>query len=209
MLGKTIVIGFGHKAQRGKDTAVNAIMEKYGYRVPIVNRYSFATALRKEVGCALFDRWAQEGSGSYNNEAAMLLLCDWAGVPYDPAPPYPSDYPYGKQRALIQWWGTEYRRAQDPDYWVKLLVKEILEDSPDYALISDVRFPNEFNLCDVRILMERPGFSLPGASHSSETMLDNALWDHSITSTTSEGVVEQAPVLFERLLRLKERGCWR
>jgi len=46
-----------------------------------------------------------------------------------------------RARILLQWWGTEYRREQDPQYWVKRLVGG-LNPSRRYV-ITDVRFPNE------------------------------------------------------------------
>lgn len=52
--------------------------------------------------------------------------------------------PYSEaQRRLLQWWGTEFRRAQDPEYWVRK-VRERLEAADHYlAVVTDVRFENE------------------------------------------------------------------
>jgi hypothetical protein len=47
-------------------------------------------------------------------------------------------------RILLQWWGTEYRRHVDPDYWVKRLEETITSADPeDKFVITDLRFPNE------------------------------------------------------------------
>ena len=69
-------------------------------------------------------------------------------------------------RQVLQRWG-DYRRAQDPDYFVKLM-------RPDGdAVITDVRFPNEAAL--VRQLggqlwqIRRPGYEAGGTGHASDT----------------------------------------
>src|SRR3569833_205626 len=41
-------------------------------------------------------------------------------------------------RRILQWWGVEYRRAQDPDYWVKRAAERIHA----LTVVSDVRFPS-------------------------------------------------------------------
>lgn len=86
-------------------------------------------------------------------------------------------------RRILQWWGTEYRRAQDPDYWTKAWGRKVEQYDLDrvHIVVDDVRFLNELNVirahggCIVKI--ERPGFA--GANnHSSETSLDDYRdWD--------------------------------
>jgi hypothetical protein len=52
-------------------------------------------------------------------------------------------------RALLQMWGTNFRRAQDPDYWVNQVAKHIVADSGN-QVIDDCRFPNEYTLLEGR-----------------------------------------------------------
>lgn len=56
--------------------------------------------------------------------------------------PYPDPI-----RWLLQHYGTEYRRAQDPDYWANLGMEHaetILDRDPDTLIVvTDVRFANE------------------------------------------------------------------
>jgi hypothetical protein len=50
-------------------------------------------------------------------------------------------------RQIMQWWGTEFRREQDPDYWVDQVAHHLAdyEDFPRWV-ITDVRFDNEAHL---------------------------------------------------------------
>ena len=77
-------------------------------------------------------------------------------------------------RQILQWWG-DYRRAQDPDYFVaatqySLSHKVLFGHS---VVITDVRFPNEAAL--VRQLggqlwqIRRPGYEAGGTGHASDT----------------------------------------
>lgn len=79
-------------------------------------------------------------------------------------------------RQILQWWG-DYRRAQDPDYFVNALLDRIEEfervDIPSRWVITDVRFPNEAAM--VRQLggqiwqIRRPGYAAGGTGHASDT----------------------------------------
>jgi hypothetical protein len=86
-------------------------------------------------------------------------------------------------RRILQWWGTEYRRAEDPDYWTKAWSRKIEQFDLDsvHILVDDVRFMNELVTIKAHggrvVKIERPGFA--GANnHTSETALDDyADWD--------------------------------
>ena len=75
-------------------------------------------------------------------------------------------------RQILQWWG-DYRRAQDPDYFLTSLRFAILDSPPGDVAITDVRFPNEAAL--VRQLggqlwqIRRPGYEAGGTGHASDT----------------------------------------
>lgn len=193
---QTIKIGFGYKARRGKDTACRAIVRHLG-DVLNIKQYAFADALRAEIVVASYDRWILDHPGeSFDAQLAMQNLCRWASVDYDPNAPKDLDYPIGKQRALLQWWGTEYRRAEDPDYWVKKLAARIEREAPAFAVISDLRFPNEFEFCDYRVRMDRPGFEIDDGAHYISEILLNKLpdsrWSNVIKANTPREVESQA-----------------
>ncbi|MGF6349005.1 hypothetical protein [Variovorax sp. W2I14] len=49
-------------------------------------------------------------------------------------------------RQILQWWGTEYRRAQSPRYWTSQLIKRLADyrrDGETRFVVTDVRFDNE------------------------------------------------------------------
>lgn len=83
-------------------------------------------------------------------------------------------------RRLLQVWGTEVRRAQDKDYWIKAFDRYVERDilAGDHIIVHDVRFPNEAAWVKEKggLLVRldpfpgwRPG---PHAQHASETALD-------------------------------------
>ena len=86
-------------------------------------------------------------------------------------------------RRILQWWGTEYRRSADPDYWTKAWSRKIeqYDLSNTDILVDDVRFMNELKMIKAHggliVKIERPGFD--GANnHASETSLDDFdAWD--------------------------------
>lgn len=186
----SLLIGFGYKARSGKDTAVQAIIDARSSQYD-VRRYAFADELKREYTEAC----KQAGSAFelINQMRVTHNLPDW--VQYE----FGSDMtdplcPFGKQRALLQWWGTEYRRAQDPFYWVKLLHKRLLEERPAVALISDLRFPNEALYIKANkgytVEVQREGYEDFAASqHPSEHLLSMYTFD--IRIKANDGDVEQ------------------
>lgn len=184
-----LIIGFGYRARRGKDTCAKAIIEARSGEFDI-RRFGFGDALKKEV-----NRAAEQNGGMLGLFTRMAqVLPSW--VTYDPDAPMDDPMcPLGKQRKLLQWWGTEYRRAEDPFYWVKRM-KETLElVSPQIALITDVRFPNEYLWvkanAGVNVKVDRLGYGDldMNAGHLSENLLNGQLFDIEITA--KEGEVDQ------------------
>lgn len=97
-------------------------------------------------------------------------------------------------REVLQLWGTEYRRAQDPEYWVKRAAEMV--DACRFigypvCLITDVRFPNEAAWVESAggqvWRIERPGIE-PVNSHCSERLLDD--WRFALR-IRNDGSIEQ------------------
>lgn len=153
------IIGLGHRARQGKDTAAGYLSSKYKYV-----HLSFAKALYDEVmDCDkdLIHYWIREKElyvwdcniGEYGpvdinrvNPGLISGIILKNGI-YDPGVP---DSPIlrvpvmvEKDRDLLQWWGTEYRRnLYDSGYWLQKL-HELMIDIDGPVVISDVRYPNE------------------------------------------------------------------
>lgn len=119
------IIGLAGQMESGKDTAAG-YLKRHGY-----DRIAFADALREEVLAAVQKREIPEAA---NWEIRLALDSVKPSMVYSK----PTD---DNMRKILQWWGTEYRRAQDQDYWIKRLI-ERMDITKDWV-ISDVRFPNE------------------------------------------------------------------
>lgn len=119
-----MIIGLSGPIGSGKDAAA-LILGKRGFI-----RRAFADALKTEVDIAI------NCDMRLPDDCPVTIL--ELGRARDPwaKPTQP------RMRALLQWWGTEYRRGADPDYWVNRLLKETRIDHRSFA-VPDVRFPNE------------------------------------------------------------------
>ena len=210
---RTLLIGLGHKARQGKDSAARFILEAYAGKLD-VRRYSFAQALKREVNVA-----AEELCRSFDvkPEDAFRYLCRLFGAEYDPAPDMTDpDCPLGKQRSLLQRYGTEFRRAQDHDYWVNSLAATIESEAPAVALITDMRFWNEATWIQesggytVNVLRRGAEVLLATAAeaaHVSECELDGWMYDYKIVAGNGEmGVIQRdALAVFANILERRKR----
>jgi hypothetical protein len=145
-----MIIGLTGLAGSGKDT-VAALLAMRGF-----TRYAFADELREQVvrylNALRFDpeqRWFLAAAwGAEVVTAVMEGRITPEMVYAKPTPPL--------MRQLLQKHGTEFRRAQDLNYWVDKLMDKIDLDKAAYdpkpqfcgaqgfsAVISDARFPNE------------------------------------------------------------------
>lgn len=126
------VVAFCGAAGSGKDAAASVLIER-GYA-----KRSFAEDLRHEVRSALVipeyrsSVWRLMPFALQRALFACLTLGEldpWA----KPTSP--------RMRRVLQLWGTEFRRAQDPDYWVRAEAASL----PTHGrfVYTDVRFPNE------------------------------------------------------------------
>lgn len=92
-------------------------------------------------------------------------------------------------RPILQWWGTEFRRGQNKQYWVDKAVQRIdeaVKSGKELVVITDVRFLSEAAiLADMGahlIRISRP--SQVQDNHPSETELDSYKAWHHITLNT-------------------------
>lgn len=89
-------------------------------------------------------------------------------------------------RALLQEYGTEVRRNDDRNYWVK----QWLKNKPDgHVVVDDVRFHNEADVVKgnggILIRLVRPDITT-GGDHASETEQLDIVADYTIECTPGE-----------------------
>lgn len=155
------VIAFCGAAGSGKDEAASVLIQRFGF----VKR-SFAEALRGEVRQAFVNPTLAAILYKQMPECVRLAYRTCLdGHDTDPwrKPTSPA------MRELLQKWGTEFRRAQDDDYWVRL-ERIALPDVGNFVY-TDVRFPNEYQMIrsvgGLVFKIERDGFK--GNGHISES----------------------------------------
>jgi hypothetical protein len=225
----SVIFGFGYRARSGKDTAVAEIIKQRGLvsseATPRgdsaerydIRKYSFADALRSEVNAALTRAGGamnlllvQRPTHFVQANENLIELPDW--VVLEENPEVNEQYPFGKHRTLYQWWGTEYRRSIDTDYWVRQLAQRIELEKPQIALITDMRFPNEMAFVKQygeTVRVDRD--NLPPSTHASETALaDTSPEDWSIileNNGTLEEFKEGAFTAFDELMTNFPFGC--
>ena len=163
--GRVFLLGVGHRARQGKDTVAGFIsdMRKNVYTLHFVDAL-YKEVRNKERKYPLVIQCgtnASPGSGKYymlldNAEEGRYLcfrpenvmylhqlfvqrgIAEYMGMNEKDAP-------------MLQFWGTDFRRAQDPDYWVKRTneqvqwLRENFREVPAdiYIVVSDTRFKNE------------------------------------------------------------------
>lgn len=173
------LIGLCGYAGAGKDL-VAALLKMVGY-----HRIGFADAVRKEIA----------------TQREIPLMPQHILEDYIEASKV-KNWLYAKPmslqaRRVLQWWGTEFRRSQDPDYWIKRVETTILDlwkgsnafycNAFKYAnaiVISDVRFLNEANWIKgwdgIIWRIERPGLKSDG--HISESQSEFIKADYTISN---------------------------
>jgi hypothetical protein len=224
-----MILAFGNKARHGKDTCCNAIVSFYNDRRRLatvhglryntyVKKVNFGDVLRKEVTAAT------ENAGGTKEllkkgiigEKGYISFPGW--VIEEPNPDMTDPLlPYGKHPKILQWWGTEFRRSQDPDYWVKQWQKEV-SGFKGIIVTGDLRFLNEakavkqaggYTVNVTRMTSEGKPFvdSTRPSDHVSEIELDNYCWDFFIVASQGHAALtgEQAVSLAEYIGSLEKK----
>lgn len=154
-----MIIGFGHKAQTGKDTAGNYLVEWYGF-----TRVAFGDKLKEMCSFLTgisFDQFFGEAKHIHNETWGMT------------------------HREMAQRMGTDaIRNGFHTDSWI---ISTLADKNPNHNyVITDVRFLNEVDGIHekggdvVRIVRDTSGYDID-RTHASETGLDDYHgWDYVI-----------------------------
>lgn len=196
-----MIVGTSGKAGSGKDTFCDVAVEEFG-----AIRISFAGGLKEEVAEFLtFHSISFEPRNLYgtqedkeevfffptsenangDDQTGFLKVCGR----YDAK----RGGWYVTFRALLQWWGTEYRRAQDDQYWIKKALAKCSDNTKTYV-ISDCRFKNEaqaiIDADGILVRVNRPnGIDISNMAHASEIDLDD--WDNWDCIIENTGTLEE------------------
>lgn len=198
--GDLVLLGLNGKLASGKDSVAPAVMEALG--VSDARHLYYALALKDEVDEVITSiRLAETPAeavaavaGTQNVPTAVGLRVVselWSPTRAGERLLTSRDRTV-EMRSVLQYWGTEVRRSQDPEYWVrKALVPAVEAMAGGHSVFfTDVRFVNEvvgaqrLGFCVARLnvsaatqrarLRARDGLE-PSASalgHVSETALD-------------------------------------
>jgi phosphomevalonate kinase len=99
-------------------------------------------------------------------------------------------------RLIMQWWGSEFRRTDDPYYWVKKMVEWVnaytTAGDNKVIMIPDTRFTNELHLVQAQggylIKVVRPGFDSSDNHSSEQEWQDFQDWNYVIIN---DGTLDQ------------------
>jgi hypothetical protein len=177
-----LIIGLTGPAGSGKDTAADLLVEHAGF-----TKLAFADTLKSEVADAfavdleyLTRRETKEHPMSClamsrcladSFVGRMMTLHSQGSAPLDLDAPH-------SPRQIMQWWGTEYRRRQQPGYWVSKTRNRISyllrERLASRIVVTDCRFADEVEMVRSSFggqlwAIKRAGVSVAQGGHPSET----------------------------------------
>lgn len=191
-----ILVGLGHRLGVGKDAVAKILVERYGFV-----RRGFADSLKEEVLATMprtLDAIAQAVfTGRYvtAKERGQLPVL-MRELVYELKPPI--------IRAFLQEWGTELRRAEDSEYWIRRVAEWVDRQAPDARIVfTDLRFRNEVEFVKDRggylVRVDRDLVRLGEAStHESEQDPGQGRWEFIIPN---HGTLEDLTLIVGGLAR--------
>lgn len=123
----SLVITVSGQINSGKDSLYEIVKESFPDIE--VNRYAFGDALKVEAAKAM-------------SQYANMPVKDIIAEMHD-------RNKKTRWRLLLQWWGTELRRFQEDNYWVRQVSEKIYEklyNRSSINIITDARFSNELSI---------------------------------------------------------------
>lgn len=182
-----MIIGVSGKIGAGKDATASWLVKNHGFQI-----VRFSDALKEEVlrilpkTCVEIWRTYWGLSDTPTDEELRQML-------WETKPPI--------IRRLLQEWGTELRRHENPVYWIDRWTDKVraLSALGISVVAPDVRFLNEAEAVHALgghvLRIDRPG--LPVGDHVSELEGDKITYDHVIANT---GTLDDLAVRVDRYL---------
>lgn len=189
-LNKKMVIGLTGEMRAGKSTTALLFKEQCRLKGINVSIMSFGTAIKREVS-AKYDFPIEY---CYDDQKSIREITFYMSEDDECFPPHAEKIELNTYkislRKLLQWYGTEYRRAQDPLYWVRKTLDTVKFEfmGTDIIIFDDVRdetevefirtFPNNI-LCKInKAKAKSDKTDSVEAAHKTETALQNFKVDH-------------------------------
>jgi len=142
------MLGFSGKLASGKDSVAAGVVSALGLD-PVVHM-SFAQPLKDEVDQAIELIRSTSVSEAKRvlqvaNEAVFDEFVDMLSTALQESPEATARTRTAGIRRVLQFWGTEVRRAERGDYWVSKAVRTALNNAAAgrHLFFTDGRFPNE------------------------------------------------------------------
>ncbi|NYT76527.1 hypothetical protein H0A71_05950 [Alcaligenaceae bacterium] len=184
-----LILGLTGRAGAGKDTAADILCDAYQFY-----RFAFADPVRAEITNAFgIDPTIFHGSAKERKiEALAIERCSDRVFTTTMAKHGVSFSAPRSPREIMRWWGTEYRRVQQPHYWTRIAsdtLHEALRRGFRRIVITDLRFDNEAAFVRynggviwkvTRVLAEQSP-----ANHQSEREVDQITPDVTINNNRS------------------------
>ena len=210
LMNSKIIILTG-KAQSGKDTACEFINKRLLEGGLTSKIYAFADPLKRL--CSDLFNIPESLCWGNNEEKDLPSPYRWADFPlsisrinyimYNDLDL--KDYILSDDvtvRQLLQVWGTNIFREFEPNCWVNATISKIKNESPDVAIISDARFPNEIDaFLDFETFVIRLERNPINGSHRSEVALD----DYDFCNVDNTWIIENSTITIEQKNRKLEK----
>lgn len=173
-----LIIGMSGKKYNGKDTVADYFVTNHYFK-----KFSLATPVKDITMCA----FGLDEEQVYNPLYKDALL---------------NQYPNKSPRELMEYVGTKFRQ-EFPTIWIENLRRRMMSDDNKFCVISDIRFPNELELCDYVIRVEREGLAVNNSTAISETALDNHKFDYYVKNETNNlnNTYAQAENIIQEILK--------
>lgn len=129
------IVGIGGRTRSGKDTVAEYLIQQHEFV-----RLAFSDELKREVERIFYRTLsieAQRMYGHHISRGTMTLQDAIHTLIWTDRTPL--------TRCLLQEWGTDLRRAENPSYWIIKYVQAFLKQSKP-VVTPDVRFPNEMRI---------------------------------------------------------------